>query len=269
MITWINGLVQQVSEKMLRTFSDNPQVQKHSNLQTECSEDIFSPLAQIERHFPSFQKLIIGKTIVDFGCGNGNQSFAMLKKGVKEVLAVEIRKNISEQVEKRIQDENLNNKMRIVNFISDNDYGKYDFVLSHNSMEHFHDPEKIVNEMTLLIKPNGFVMIIFGPPWLSPYGAHMNFFTSIPWVHLIFSENVVLNVRSNYRNDGATRYEEVEGGLNRMTLKRFEVIAKNAGLRRISNHYECILGQSWLGHIPFLREFCTYEVGCLFQLAKS
>ena len=41
----------------------------------------------------------------------------------------------------------------------------------------------------------------------------MDGITKLPWVNLLFPERVVLAVRSRYRTDGATRYEDCGGGL--------------------------------------------------------
>ena len=43
--------------------------------------------------------------------------------------------------------------------------------------------------------------------------------TKYPWAHVLFSENTIMAVRKLYKNDNASRFEEVEGGLNQMTIK--------------------------------------------------
>ena len=60
---------------------------------------------------------------------------------------------------------------------------------------HFGDPAGVLDLMRGLVNVQGRLMITFGPPWLAPYGAHMHFFTKLPWVHLLFSEQTVLRVR--------------------------------------------------------------------------
>jgi hypothetical protein len=74
----------------------------------------------------------------------------------------------------------------------------------------------VLDEMRLAACPGGCVLITFFEPWLSPYGSHMSHFTRVPWINVLFSERTVMNVRSLFRSDGATRYEDVEGGLNRI-----------------------------------------------------
>jgi hypothetical protein len=52
--------------------------------------------------------------------------------------------------------------------------------------------------------------------------------TRVPWPHLIFSETLLLKARSRYKQDGAKRFEEVEGGLNRMSIRKFERIVERS-----------------------------------------
>jgi len=71
-----------------------------------------------------------------------------------------------------------------------------------------------------LFKDDGRVLISFGPAWFHPYGGHQ--FSVFPWAHLLFSERALIRWRSDIESDGATRFNEVKGGLNQMTIRRFE-----------------------------------------------
>jgi len=42
--------------------------------------------------------------------------------------------------------------------------------------------------------------------------------TPLPWAHLLFPESVIMNERKRFRPDeNANKFEEVKGGLNKMT----------------------------------------------------
>jgi hypothetical protein len=88
----------------------------------------------------------------------------------------------------------------------------------------------------------------------------MDFFCKVPWINVLFPEEVVLKVRSRFRNDGAKRYEDVESGLNRMTVAKFEDIVSSSNLKISYRHYECIRGINSLGKVPLLREFFINQV---------
>jgi hypothetical protein len=82
----------------------------------------------------------------------------------------------------------------------------------------------------------------------------MQFFTTLPWVNILFSEETVMCVRKCYRDDGATKYAEVRGGLNAMTVSRFEKLLTKAGLKVVYKNYECVKGLGIFAQIPLLRE---------------
>src|SRR5262249_35240629 len=89
----------------------------------------------------------------------------------------------------------------------------FDAIYSCSSFEHFADPAHVLTLMRERLKPDGLLVIAFAEPWFSPRGHHMSDFTRLPWVNVLFREADVMTVRASYHPDGATRYEDVEGGL--------------------------------------------------------
>ena len=146
---------------------------------------------------------------------------------------------------------------------------RFDLVISKDSLEHFQDPELMLATMSGALNDDGKLFITFGPPWYSPYGSHMYFFTRVPWVNLLFSERTVMAVRSRYRDDGAMRYEEVESGLNRMSVGRFERIVKDSGLRMSWYRYDCVKGLDIASRVPLLRELLINHVSCILERGTS
>lgn len=104
----------------------------------------------------------------------------------------------------------------------------FDIVLSRDSFGHFDDPKGILDEFYRILKPGGKVCIILGPLWYSPYGGHIQFMTRDPWLHLLFSEKTIINVWKLYRNDGARSFSEVDGGLNKMMVRKFRGLIKRS-----------------------------------------
>ncbi len=66
--------------------------------------------------------------------------------------------------------------MEFSNSLDQHYQAEFDVVISQNSMEHFGNPEDIIEKMFSLTRPNGRTLITFGPPWFAPYGSHMHFF---------------------------------------------------------------------------------------------
>jgi hypothetical protein len=88
----------------------------------------------------------------------------------------------------------------------------------------------------------------------------MSYFCRLPWVNVFFSEQTVMQVRSEFRQDGARFYREIESGLNQMTVSRFERLLRDSGLRIHYQRYTCIKRWNWLARLPWLREFFINQI---------
>lgn len=106
--------------------------------------------------------------------------------------------------------------------------------------------------MRTLLKSDGCLFVSFGPIWHHPYGGHL--FSVFPWAHLIFTEHALIRWRSDFKTDGATRFHEVAGGLNKMTIKRWEALVAQSGFKltyfelvpiRPAKRLHCRLTREW------------------------
>jgi len=228
--------------------------------------DIDNALSLLKKDIQGFSENILDKNIVDYGCGSGYQSVALAKSGANYVLGIETNPVELKKARDLAETLNLNEKVEFKDKIDESLRSKFDLVISQNSMEHFPDPVRAINQMKYLLNQMGRVIITFGPPWYAPYGSHMQFFTKLPWVNIFFPENIVMNVRSHYRDDGAKRYEEVEKGLNKMTVARMESIISNSGMNIQYRKYECVKGFNILGRLPLLRELFINHISCILTL---
>ena len=76
-------------------------------------------------------------------------------------------------------------------------------------------------------------------------------------------------VRSRYRDDGATRYEDVESGLNRMTVARFERTVAASGLTVHLRRCECVKRLDALSRLPLIRELFVNRISCVLSKGES
>ena len=253
-----------LQERFLGYFLRNPSQKDYNFQQIELIPD--NPLKLLEAEYTNFKDIIVGKKIVDFGCGKGHQSIALAEKYSCQVIGTDINETVLEKATSRAQLNQIPEaKLSFTTNISDALKNNIDIVISHNSFEHFDDPLAILNEMKSLLNDNGKIIITFGPPWLAPYGSHMHFFCKIPWVHVFFSEQAVMNARKNFRDDNKMTY--VDAGMNKMTISKFEQLIESIDLKIVFKRYKCIKGLDPLSKIPYLREFFINHVSVL--LAKS
>lgn len=203
----------------------------------------------------SFFSKIIGKTVVDFGCGEGRQSVQMAKAGAGRVYGLDIQAQYLEAARQEAQRQGCGDICEFREQLPDSI--RADVVVSIDSFEHFGHPEAVMLEMKRIMKPAALLMVSFGYPWYHPLGGHL--FSVFPWAHLVFSEEALIRWRSDVRDDGATRFEEVAGGLNQMTIKRFERIARGSGLALEKLEVIPIRPLRWL-HCGLTREFTSAVV---------
>lgn len=184
------------------------------------------PGTRLEQYFGSdFFSLIQGKAVIDFGCGMGHQSLEMAQRGASKVIGLDVQEHLLEHG--RQAAERLGLAGRCV-FAGSTDE-RADLIISKDAFEHFSDPAGILQAMSALLKPGGHVLAAFGPTWLHPYGGHL--FSVFPWSHLIFTEGAQIRWRSDFKADGATRFSEVAGGLNQITIAKFEQIVAASPFR--------------------------------------
>lgn len=157
-----------------------------------------------------------GKVVVDFGCGDGREAIELAQNGAAQVIGIDNR----ESALRRARENARRAGVQHVCVFSTHAVRGADAIISLDGFEHFGDPGAILRTMHDLLKPGGAVYLSFGPTWYHPLGGHL--FSVFPWAHLIFSEKALIRWRSDLRSDGATRFAEVEGGLNGMTIARFE-----------------------------------------------
>jgi hypothetical protein len=94
----------------------------------------------------------------------------------------------------------------------------------------------------------------------------MTGYTGLPWSNIIFSEKTLMDIRRRFRNDGATRYAEVEGGLNQMTVSRFERIVRSAeGVDITEFRLFAVKGLPLVTRLPGVRELLTASVSCVLR----
>lgn len=197
-----------------------------------------------------------GKRVLDFGCGSGEEATEFARLGAAQVIGVDIRPKLLEQARENASRAGVTERCRFTTAAE----GRFDAVFSIDGFEHYDDPAGVLRLFHELLAPGGCAHIAFGPPWFHPMGGHL--FSVFPWAHLVFTEGALLRWRADFKHDGARHFNEVEGGLNQMTVARFRRLVKSSGLKVQSLELLPIRRLKWL-FSPLTREFLTSVVRCV------
>jgi SAM-dependent methyltransferase len=233
---------------MLRAFTAGEMQEERSG-----GEEEESKLAQF--FGDDFFDLIKGKTVLDFGCGAGKQVVELALNGAGRVIGLDYQEKLLQAGRDLAKRRSVSDRCQFANSFGE----PVDIVISKDAFEHFADPGSVLILMHKLLKPGGFVLAAFGPTWLHPYGGHL--FSVFPWAHLLFTENSLIRWRSDFKSDGASRFSEVEGGLNKLTIRRFEQIVGESPLKFDWLDTVPIRGIALLKH-PAFREFGSSIIRC-------
>jgi SAM-dependent methyltransferase len=234
---------------------------------------------------PFFQRFathvsLSGRTVLEAGSGLGPICFLAAQLGAQDVVGVDIVPAFVEYAREKLLRDYPHLAERVRFLCTNGDLAevagrRFDIVMSHDAFEHYSDPELMVSTFRSLLTDDGRLLIGFGPLWKSPYGAHIDFLTKMPWAHLIFPEDVVMAERRRVLpKENTQRYEDARGGLNRMTLARFEEIMNQSGLRcvyceRNVSGRPMMRIMRLLSAIRPLREYFTHNVYSVWALPTT
>jgi SAM-dependent methyltransferase len=179
----------------------------------------------------------------------------MAQRGAGRVIGIDIRDEVLAAARERALRAGVSDRCEFTTSTTE----PSDIVVSIDAFEHFEDPVGILRIMEKLLKPSGQVIATFGPTWYHPLGGHL--FSVFPWAHLFFSEQALIRWRSDFKSDGATRFSEVAGGLNQMTISRFERLLNESPFEAMSLELVPIRKLRLL-HNRYTREFTTAIVRC-------
>jgi SAM-dependent methyltransferase len=189
--------------------------------------------------------------MADFGGGSGAEAVEMVQHGVARVLGIDIIERSLETARRSAQAAGVADGCH---FTSRADQ-RVDVVVSLDGFEHFGEPEDVLRSMSQMIRRGGRVLLTFGPTWLHPLGGG-HLFSVFPLAHLVFTEHALIRWHSGFKSDGATRFSEVEGGLNQMTIRRFRRLVSASPLS-FETFKTVPIRRLWTLANPLMREFVT------------
>ena len=255
----------QIGEWILLRLSRKPGSSEYTG--ATANYTVENALDFSKKTVPGLLDYIRDKAVLDYGCGPGYQAIAMVREGAKSVVGVDILQTWLDSGRALAAENKCEDRVSFSDpdsFLRDSsNREKFDVTFCCGSFEHFGDPAQELANMKAMTRPGGKILITFAEPWLSPHGSHMDNFCKVPYLNILFSEKTVMAVRSRFKDDGATRYEDILSGLNKMTLAKFERIIRNSGLRVERQNYIATKRLPVVKNIPILREFLVSAITCI------
>ncbi len=172
---------------------------------------------------PDFISAIKGKSVIDFGCGEGAEAVEMAQREAGRVIGVDIEERYLNTARSRALRMGVSDKC----FFATSTIERADVIVSLDAFEHFSQPAEVLEVMHGLLNPGGCVLASFGPTWYHPLGGHT--FSMFPWAHLVFTERALLRWRNSFKPDQGMRF--TDAGLNQMTIRKFELLVEQSPLR--------------------------------------
>jgi len=214
-----------------------------------------------------------GKQVLDIGCSGGTLCVRAAREGAAAVTGVDLDVEHAQRFVAAAAGD-VTDRVEFVATAGDLDElagRRFDLVLSKDSMEHYPTPERFIDLIVNLVKPGGELAIGFSPLWKSPKGGHIDYMTRLPWAHLIFPEETIMAERRRFRpDDPAGSFATVQGGLNKMTLRRFEAVMAQTGLEPVSRATDpgerpVLRAMREIAKVPPLREYFTVGIYTIWR----
>ena len=203
----------------------------------------------------------VGGRGLDFGCGGGGLTYR-LREHCSGVVGIDLEADKIAFARSKAAELGADG-VEFVRYDGGNvplPDASFDVVFCVDVVEHLPDPERFVTDFFRLLKPGGWFLLSFGPPWYHPHGKHM--WVKVPgwWSHLLFPRSSVMRT-AGYPPTNSW----ADIGIRRLSAGKFERILKRSGFQTL--HQEVLIKKalSPLKRIPLLRELFISEVVGIYR----
>jgi SAM-dependent methyltransferase len=239
--------------------------------------------AQFHDHFGGVS--LKGKAVLDFGCGTGQLCLLAAGAGAARVEGVDLRETDIAQARCRAADQDLpvRPSFAVARDEAHIDYpdSSFDLILCFDTVEHIYQYRAIIREWYRILRPGGRILI-WWQPYYHPWGHHLEVKIPLPWAHVLFSKRTLsetcdrVHAMPEYRprlwdldEHGhplplAPGVPEHLGGVNGLTIRKFERLCRAQGLRISRREAHAFRGpgaveaiSGLLARLPLFNEFFT------------
>jgi len=231
-------------------------------LPSTMSGEAYQGKSKLRILLPGIEAEIKDKVVLDFGCGPGIEVMEMALLGAKRAIGLDIQQKWLQLGLEQAEKAGVAARCEFVTSVAN----PVDVIVCLDSFEHFADPGAVLQTMYSLLEPGGCLFVSFGPTWYHPLGGHL--FSIFPWAHVVLKEEALIRWRAQFKTDGATKFGEVEGGLNQMTIRRFEEILQTSPF--VIEELELVpIRRMKPLHNRVTREFLTAVVRCKLRKTRE
>lgn len=227
------------------------------------------------------EEMFRGKTVLDVGCGAAGKTMYYASQGVEKIVGMDIVAHYKDEAEALAHELGFADKFEfVVGDAAQTGFPEntFDTIIMNDAMEHVDRPDLVLAEVRRVLKPGGRLYVNF-PPINHPFGAHLSDLIGMPWVHLFFSEDTLIAAYKELCKtvpDGADRIafriskneqgKEYFSYINHMTIKRFDSLRANAGMKQVYYREVPLRGfLTPLAKCPGLKECFVKMVVCVFE----
>ncbi|MCL2839481.1 MAG: class I SAM-dependent methyltransferase [Defluviitaleaceae bacterium] len=231
--------------------------------------------------FSSVDEMFVGKTVLDIGCGAAGKTLYYASLGVKKIYGAEILEKYREEANTHAVKRSLQDRFEFIHADAAKlplETASIDTIIMNDAMEHVDEPEAVIQECLRVLSPGGKLFLNF-PPYYHPFGAHLSDAIGIPWVHMLFNEDTLIQVykdavakhpdgddRIDFRIAKDINGKEYFSYINKMTIQRFKKILKAMNIQPI--YYGEIPLRNILKplvHVPVVKEVAVKMVVCVIR----
>ena len=227
------------------------------------------------------EEMFRGKTVLDVGCGAAGKTMYYASQGVEKIVGMDLVAHYKDEAEALARELGFADKFEfVVGDAAQTGFPEntFDTIIMNDAMEHVDRPDLVLAEVRRVLKPGGRLYVNF-PPINHPFGAHLSDLIGMPWVHLFFSEDTLIAAYKELCKtvpDGADRIafriskneqgKEYFSYINHMTIKRFDGLRANAGMKQVYYREVPLRGfLTPLAKCPGLKECFVKMVVCVFE----
>lgn len=225
-----------------------------------------------------------GKTILDLGCGEGGKTVYYATKKPKLILGIDIDKKKIGRAISFARYAKVQSQCYFVVADAENcalASDSFDIVLSEDSFEHYPHPEAVLREIRRLLRPGGLLLLTFST-YYHPLGHHLYDFIRLPWAHLVFSDDTLINAtrviaghlsckhanehrRETFKGLAEREIYQFQHYINKITLAKFHrIIMQDQGWKILTLDLHCRGAKFPIFKLPILEELFN-NIFCVLQ----